>query len=264
MKNINCEICNKQTTIKNNKCKYCQCSIFINNVDDSIDDNKYDKIINDVSNKSGIDKYIIKKMIKFGLLRTFRIKKESTDPTKVMIISLPAIRFLNTENTIVTFVSKEINIQKNESAAYLFFKYKEMNKNTYFKNEDKPYIYFKDNENILSIKIIFMSSEKLDLLIKYKLEDYCKYPICWLKEEEKINLKKHIDNEFDLFSIDDQEYIRYHLNITNNEDLDIILNDISIKMQEKMDYNQDKKSAIKKTTIRYFERVLLEKQMQDF
>lgn len=267
MNKIECKLCNKETIIVDNKCQHCYCSIFIgNNIENIEEIENYNLIIEDISIKTKMEKEIVEKLFRFSLISTFVKKIDVCLNSNKNFVYLPAIRFYSENNKLVIFIEKYISKKNEYSNSYLYFKYNLTNINTYLNEYQKIYMHFKNNENIiLSLREDTLSNEILGFNIKFNLQDYCLHPIEWLNKEEKINLKRNINNFFKIYLIHDEEYVRHIINLDlNKEKIENLLNDIDIKITEFIDLNNLEKEKMKEINLKYFERVLLEKEIKNF
>lgn len=267
MNKIECKLCNKETIIVDNKCQHCDCSIFIGrNIENIEQIENYNLIIEDISIKAKIEKEIVEKLFRLSLISTFVKKIDVYNHSNKNAVYLPAIRFHFENDTLLIFIEKYISKKNEYSNAYLYFKYNLININTYLNEYQQIYMHFKNNENIiLSLREDTISNEILGFNIKFNLQDYCLHPLEWLNREEKINLKRNINTFFKIYSINDEEYIRYIINLDlNKEKVENLLNDIDVKITEFIDLNNLEKEKIKEINLKYFERVLLEKEIKNF
>ncbi len=190
MKTIKCRLCQKETIIIDNKCQNCCCSIFIfsnlNNIENNED---YNLMIEDITNKTEIEKEIIKKMFEMRLFSNFVKKIEICAGSNCISSYVPSIEFTIKDNQLIFFIDKFIDKKNNYSNSYLYYKYNLTNFNTYLNKYKHIYMHFKNNKNIiLSLREDTMSKEFLGINIKFNLQDYCLHPIEWLNIEEKTNL----------------------------------------------------------------------------
>jgi len=267
MKTIKCRLCKKETTIINNKCQNCCCSIFIcSDLNDIENNENYNLIIEDISNKTQIEKEIIQEMFKLRLFSNFVKKIEICSGFSCVTSYVPSIEFTINDHQLIFFIDNFINKKTNYSKSYLYFKYNLSNVNTYLNKYKQIYMHFKNNEKIiLSLIEDTLSNEILVINIKFNLQDYCVHPIEWLNREEKINLEKNINNIFNIYSINDKEYVRYIINLDlNKENIEDLFTDIDNKISEFINLNELEKEKMKEGNLKYFERTLLELELKYF
>lgn len=267
---IICNICNKETIILDNilnKCQYCDCSIFIGNKVDKIEEfSQYNEIIEDLSIKVNMEKEIIEKMFRLSLISSFGKRRESYAGRTQSAVYLPAIRFSKEKEKLIIFIEKYIDKKNKYPYSYLYFKYNLNNENTYLDEFKEVYMHFKNNTNIiLSLKQDTMSMEILGINIRFNLQDFCKHPIQWLTKEERVILQKNIDNKFKIYPIGSEYYIRYVIRLDLNKYfIEDLLKDIDIEIYEFTKLNHLEKEKMKEENLKYFERALLEREMKNF
>lgn len=279
--NIECKFCNyiNDLYVINKHCENCKATILYNKKSGTnlMNSEYYQRLIEELSSKLNIEKNITKKMIDFRLFEDFKMKAE--DGSNNIHLVQGFIVVLYPEGDSFIFISKELHKENNNSIISVFLNYIEYNNDYFFKEELLPYLFSKEKVGrFLTVKKdLNKTYSDLLFLIEYKFKDFSPYPIEWLNEEEKLNLIKNVQNNFNhkkyknkIKSIHfehSNKYINccgFQLNINKDENLETIYS--SIKNQIKIfenDYD-DLKMKLKEENKFYFQRSLLEREIGNF
>lgn len=276
--NIECKFCNyiNELYVINKHCENCKATILYNKKSGTnlMNSEHYQRLIDELSSKLNIEKNITKKMIDFRFFEDFKTKIE-VNSKNIQIVQGFVIVYYPDGDTFI-FISKELYKEHNNSIISIFLNYVEYNNDYFFKEELLPYLFYKEKVGrFLTVKKdLNKNYSDLFFLIQYEFKDFCPYPIEWLDIEERFNLIRNIQNNFNhknqtksIKFEHSNNYINccsFKLNINKDENLEKIYS--SIKNQIELFENDyaDLKLKLTEENKFYFQRSLLEREIRNF
>lgn len=279
--NIKCKLCQKFTFITNNKCEMCQATIIQNDYmgKQLKSAQNYNYFIKEIIERSGLEEYIVKKIIELNLIDQFFYKQVEFCAGKTCVtLQMNSVAVSYENNLPVFFIDKYIKINQ-KSIPFIFFKYKEYDtdynlfeaKREVLSNAlNRPILSSTSNKEILiSIFSGMSNNSSLNLLIDYSEEMILPYDLELLNDNEQLefykDLKEQTQNECLNFSfINNKRYLSLKLEINELYSLDRIMNEIRFQINDLYKKNKVHRDLLKEKNKKYFERVLLEKELISF